>query len=70
MYSLGTLCTWLNWGLGGVGDLFRKSIGVFAGAVILWAVVGFVIVPREEHTLEAAFGQVYLQYKNRTPRWL
>jgi protein-S-isoprenylcysteine O-methyltransferase Ste14 len=38
--------------------------------VVLWAVVNFVILPREEHTLEGIFGQTYVQYKNRTRRWL
>jgi protein-S-isoprenylcysteine O-methyltransferase Ste14 len=55
---------WMGWAL------FFGSIGVFAAALLLWAVVSFVILPREELTLEAAFGQVYLQYKDRTRRWL
>ena len=55
---------WMGWAL------FFGSMGVFAAALLLWAVVSFVILPREELTLEAAFGQVYLQYKDRTPRWL
>ena len=55
---------WMGWAL------FFGSIGVFAAAVVLWAVVNFVVLPREEHTLELAFGQVYLQYKDRTRRWL
>jgi protein-S-isoprenylcysteine O-methyltransferase Ste14 len=54
---------WLGWAL------FWGSIGVLAAAVVLGAVVSFVIVPREEHTLEAILGQSYVQYKNRTPRW-
>jgi protein-S-isoprenylcysteine O-methyltransferase Ste14 len=55
---------WMGWAL------FFGSIGVFAAALLLWAVVSFVILPREELTLEAAFGQVYLQYKERTRPWL
>jgi protein-S-isoprenylcysteine O-methyltransferase Ste14 len=55
---------WLGWAL------FFGSIGVLAAAVVLWAIVKFVIVPREERTLERAFGQTYVQYKNRTRRWL
>jgi len=55
---------WVGWAI------FFGSIGVFAGAVVLWAVVGFVVVSRDEHTLEAAFGQAYLQFKSRTRRWL
>ena len=55
---------WLGWAI------FFGSIGVLAAAVVLWAVVNFVILPREEHTLEGIFGQTYVQYKNRTRRWL
>jgi protein-S-isoprenylcysteine O-methyltransferase Ste14 len=55
---------WMGWAM------FFGSIGVFGGAVVLWTIVGFVIMPREEHTLEAAFGQVYVEYKYRTRRWL
>ena len=54
---------WLGWAV------FFGSIGVFVAAVALWAVVNFVVLPREERTLEAAFGEVYLQYKDRTRRW-
>ena len=59
----------MKWGSGWGGALFFGNLGVLAAAVVLWAVVSFVILPREEHTLEAAFGQVYLQYKDRTRRW-
>jgi len=54
---------WLGWAL------FFGSIGVLSAAVALWAVVNFVIMPREERTLEGVFGQSYVQYKSRTPRW-
>jgi protein-S-isoprenylcysteine O-methyltransferase Ste14 len=55
---------WLGWAL------FFGSLGVFIGCVVLLSVVNFVILPREERGLEAAFGQIYLQYKKRVPRWL
>ena len=50
--------------------LFFGSPGVFIGCVALLSVVNLVILPREERGLEAAFGQAYLQYKDRVPRWL
>ncbi len=53
---------WLGWAL------FFGSPGVFIGCVVLLSVVNFVILPREERGLEAAFGQTYLQYKNTVPR--
>ena len=54
---------WLGW------TLFFGSLGVFIGWMMLLSVV-LAIVPREERGLEAAFGQAYLQYKSRVPRWL
>ena len=55
---------WLGWAL------FFGSPGVFIGFVVLLSVVSLVILPREKRGLEAAFGQAYLQYKDRVPRWL
>jgi protein-S-isoprenylcysteine O-methyltransferase Ste14 len=55
---------WLGWAL------FFGSPGVLIGFVVLLSVVSLVILPREERGLEAAFGQAYLQYKDRVPRWL
>ncbi|MGA9242091.1 MAG: isoprenylcysteine carboxylmethyltransferase family protein [Silvibacterium sp.] len=54
---------WLGWAI-----LFG-SLPVLIGFLVLSSVVTFVFVPREERTLEAAFGQTYLQYKSRVPRW-
>jgi len=58
------LALWLGWAL------FFGSLSVFLGGIALLLVVNLVLVPREERTLEAAFGQVYLMYKKRVPRWL
>jgi protein-S-isoprenylcysteine O-methyltransferase Ste14 len=55
---------WLGWAL------FFGSPGVFIGFVMLLCVLSLVILPREERGLEAAFGETYLQYNNRVPRWL
>jgi protein-S-isoprenylcysteine O-methyltransferase Ste14 len=60
---VGELGLWLGWAL-----LFG-SAAVLAGFLILFVVVNFVVVPREELTLESKFGQAYLQYKSRVPRW-
>jgi protein-S-isoprenylcysteine O-methyltransferase Ste14 len=54
---------WLGWAI------FFGSLLVSIGFVVLWCVVTFIILPREERGLEAAFGQTYLQYKSRVPRW-
>ena len=55
---------WLGWAL------FFGSLGIFIGCVALLLIVNCVILPREERGLEAAFGQAYVQYRNRVPRWL
>jgi protein-S-isoprenylcysteine O-methyltransferase Ste14 len=57
------LALWLGW------TLFFGSIGVLIGFGALLATVYFVLVPLEESGLESAFGDVYLQYKDRVPRW-
>lgn len=54
---------WLGWAI------FFGSRLVLIGFLVLWSVVTFIILPREERSLEAAFGQTYLQYKSRVPRW-
>jgi protein-S-isoprenylcysteine O-methyltransferase Ste14 len=57
------LALWLGW------TVFFGSIGVLIGLGVLLATVYFVLVPLEESGLESAFGDVYLQYKDRVPRW-
>jgi protein-S-isoprenylcysteine O-methyltransferase Ste14 len=54
---------WLGWAI------FFGSLLVLIGFLVLWSVVTFIILPREERSLEKAFGQIYLQYKSRVPRW-
>jgi protein-S-isoprenylcysteine O-methyltransferase Ste14 len=54
---------WLGW------TIFFGSPGILIGLLVLWSVVTFIILPREERSLEVAFGQTYLQYKSRVPRW-
>ena len=54
---------WLGW------TIFFGSPLVLTGFLVLWFVVTLILLPREERTLEAAFGQTYLLYKNRVPRW-
>jgi len=55
---------WLGW------TLLFGSASVLIGCIILWLVLTLIVLPREERGLEAAFGEVYLQYKNTVPRWL
>jgi len=54
---------WLGWAL------FFGSPAVLIGWLVSLSAVDFIILPGEERGLEAAFGQVYLQYKGQVPRW-
>jgi protein-S-isoprenylcysteine O-methyltransferase Ste14 len=54
---------WLGWAI-----FFGSTLDLI-GFLVLWSVVMFIFVPREERGLEAAFGQTYLRYKSRVPRW-
>jgi protein-S-isoprenylcysteine O-methyltransferase Ste14 len=57
------LMLWLGWAI------WYGSVAVLSGCVVFWAVVNFVVVPREERTLEAQFGEAYRDYKAKKPRW-
>jgi protein-S-isoprenylcysteine O-methyltransferase Ste14 len=61
---LAELVLWLGWAL------FYGSVAVFIGCVVLWMMMNFIRVPREEQELEARFGEAYREYKRRVPRWL
>ena len=63
MYLCGMLM-WLGW------IIFYGSVAVLEGAVVFWGSVAGLVVPWEEHKLETRFGETYLRYKNRIPRWL
>jgi protein-S-isoprenylcysteine O-methyltransferase Ste14 len=60
---VGELALWLGWAI------LYGSIPVLIGFAVLGAVVAR-LAPREERALEAKFGDVYLRYKARVPRWL
>jgi protein-S-isoprenylcysteine O-methyltransferase Ste14 len=61
---LAELVLWLGWAL------FYGSVAVFIACVVLWVMMNFVAVPREERELEARFGEAYRDYKRTVPRWL
>jgi protein-S-isoprenylcysteine O-methyltransferase Ste14 len=58
------LAFWLGW------TLFYGSLAVLIGFLLWFGLFKFVLVPSEERDLEARFGQAYLEYKRRVPRWL
>jgi protein-S-isoprenylcysteine O-methyltransferase Ste14 len=61
---LAELGVWLGWAI------FFGSISVLIGFVIFGLTVDRMVLPQEERTLETAFGQSYLRYKESVPRWL
>lgn len=63
MFLCGMLI-WLGW------IIFYGSVAVLFGAVVFWGSIARLVVPWEERKLEARFGEAYLRYKNRVPRWL
>ena len=61
---VGELTVWVGW------SLLYGSVAVAAVCPVLWALVAFILVPREERSLEACFGATYLRYKQQVQRWL
>jgi protein-S-isoprenylcysteine O-methyltransferase Ste14 len=60
---IGELALWL-----GLAVLYGNPV-VLAGFAVLFAIMRRLVV-REEVGLEAAFGDRYLRYKARVPRWI
>ena len=60
---LSELSLWLGWAI------FYGSPAVFLGFWVAWLAFHFFVVPWEERTLEAQFGEVYREYKRKVPRW-
>lgn len=50
--------------------IFYGSVAVLIAWAVWWAFFHFYIVPQEERVMEASFGEVYLEYKKKVPRWL
>jgi protein-S-isoprenylcysteine O-methyltransferase Ste14 len=63
MYVL-ELAFWVGW------TLFYGSVTVLIGVLLWWLAFSLVVVPREERVLEQQFGEAYMAYKARVPRWL
>ena len=49
--------------------LFGDAFWVMALLPVIVRVMNYGVIEREEHYLERKFGDQYLQYKGRTPRW-
>jgi protein-S-isoprenylcysteine O-methyltransferase Ste14 len=60
---LAELALWLGWAI------LYGSILVFMGFLLMWPVMNYRVIPREERELETRFGERYLEYQKRVPRW-
>jgi protein-S-isoprenylcysteine O-methyltransferase Ste14 len=49
--------------------LFYGSVAVLIVFAVWYGFFHFYIVPTEERVLEAHFGEAYIEYKNKVPRW-
>jgi protein-S-isoprenylcysteine O-methyltransferase Ste14 len=49
--------------------IFYGSIAVLIAFIVWFVFFQFYIVPLEERTLDARFGDAYRQYKQQVPRW-
>ena len=58
------LTLWLGWAI------LYGSIAVMVACLIMWPVMNYKVIPREERDLEERFGGTYREYKNKVPRWL
>jgi protein-S-isoprenylcysteine O-methyltransferase Ste14 len=50
--------------------IFYGSISVLVALVVWLLFFNFYQIPKEEHILEAHFGDAYREYKRNVPRWL
>ncbi len=54
---------------GGIA-IFANSMWYLVALLLLFLILNFWIVPREEKYLENSFGDEYVQYKKRVSRWI
>ena len=57
------LIIWFGWAV------FYGSCLVLVAGFSWWLLLSFVLIPREEHGLEARHGEYYRQYSKSVPRW-
>ena len=60
---LAELMLWFGWAI------FFGSLAVFVGFLIMGPLMNYRVIPREEHDLEARFGEAYREYMHKVPRW-
>ncbi len=53
----------------GLGFVF-DTVWVLVGALILWTLLNYLVIPDEEKILESTFSVKYMHYKQHTRRWL
>jgi protein-S-isoprenylcysteine O-methyltransferase Ste14 len=55
--------------MGGIA-IFANSMWYLVALLLLFLILNFGVVPREEKYLENSFGEEYVQYKKRVSRWI
>jgi protein-S-isoprenylcysteine O-methyltransferase Ste14 len=61
---LSELLLWLGW------SVIFGSILLLICSFILWVLMNYVAIPKEERALEERFGDLYREYKNKVSRWI
>lgn len=47
-----------------------QSLWLLGSSGVIWLYLACIVIPREEHYLSQRFGDSYLQFKQRTRRWV
>jgi protein-S-isoprenylcysteine O-methyltransferase Ste14 len=47
-----------------------NSTWFLLASLLVWSYLQFWVIPVEEHFLKERFGQTYMNYCNKTPRWV
>lgn len=61
---LAEFALWLGW------TVFYATSDIVIGFLLMVTITALVVVPRDERKLAERFGEAYLDYKRRVPRWL
>jgi protein-S-isoprenylcysteine O-methyltransferase Ste14 len=58
------VCIWWGWAV------FYGSMPLSVACAVIFLAANFVIIPLEERSLQARFGDAYGSYRRSVPRWI